>query len=644
MSDLYSRLYASKGKEYYKDAIISSSRLKIYPDVNLNKKIKGNSRISGDIDKQSQQKIIDMLITIGVRYGLNYREIAYVLLCTHIESGFNPDAAAGSTTAAGLAQATIDFVDYTYRNSSKWLGFVLDIKGERIFDAELGCYTVIFSFLRARDLVADHYSSSDDEYWKWLYYLHHDGMSSLRKFHSEQRNVSPDAVKWGNYIVSHLSDITSLLKNKKVNTKFKLSSGSGIPVAGKNYIAMITNGASPLFPDIVSHLESRPIFFRGVTDSNGMTMEICTRPGSEIVFSILRGNYKYFTMSGNAKRSDKEDISKQKQIHELGNSASFEIYIVKPGDTLLKLAKRYDKKVEEIAEDNNLKDPNIIHVGQKIKIVHDRDYQDNPKSAITYTSRYINEEIKQQIVKYLGVENGNTQGAIAYSRSHIALPAGSVSADVENKENIVHLKTTTDISIEQNKTVEQHQTDTEGTAKEYTASNGFEPVIIFLKGKMDENRVSDKTKNIIKDIAKKAGIQKIHVTSTLRTPREQARAMYENIRSKGVASQRYYKEYGRMVIQAGVDAGINNREFAIKKMEEKIIELINDDKLVSRHCVSEEMYSKRNVLDISKTRLGRYGNIFDREIQNYIDGIDGVKYISPYANRGEPAFHLEIVQ
>ena len=44
------------------------------------------------------------------------------------------------------------------------------------------------------------------------------------------------------------------------------------------------------------------------------------------------------------------------------------VHIVQPGDTLSKLAETYKTTVEAIQKANNLKDPNVIVVGQKLVI------------------------------------------------------------------------------------------------------------------------------------------------------------------------------------------------------------------------------------------------------------------------------------
>ncbi|MGX5100605.1 hypothetical protein [Enterobacter cloacae] len=303
MSDLYSELYASKGKAYFDSQIRDYSLLKLYPDIENTKIIRGNSRVSGDIDELSQQKIIDMLITIGVRYKLTYKEISYILLCAHVESGYNPDAAAGTTSAAGIGQFTNAFVKYTLRNSSKWLGFILDMSGKKIFDAESGCYALVFSYLRVKDLVSDHYKDVDNDYWCWIYYLHHDGMSALRQYNKNEHTISSEAIESANYIVGRMPVIEKLLKTTVVDTSFKLSSGVNEPVTNKDYVATISQLYDNSRPNIVSSLNGPLIFFKGKTDEEGKTEKISALIGAEIVFTILKDNYKKLAMSGYAQNS-----------------------------------------------------------------------------------------------------------------------------------------------------------------------------------------------------------------------------------------------------------------------------------------------------------------------------------------------------
>lgn len=45
------------------------------------------------------------------------------------------------------------------------------------------------------------------------------------------------------------------------------------------------------------------------------------------------------------------------------------IYIVKAGDTLWSIAKRYKTSVDKIIKTNNIMDPDKLEIGQKILII-----------------------------------------------------------------------------------------------------------------------------------------------------------------------------------------------------------------------------------------------------------------------------------
>lgn len=646
MSDVYSYLNAAKGLAYKSEQIKNYSLIKVYPEVDTTRELRGNSRIIGDADKSVQDKIIDMLITISARYLLNYKEIAYILLTTKVESGFNPDAAAGTTSAAGLAQATAAFVSDAKSKSLNALGFTLDIENEKIFNAEKGCYAVIYSFLINKAKVLQYYSVNQRDYWKWLYLLHHDGINSLAGYSAGTHKISKDGDKWADYILERLPTVETLLKSTTVKTTFKLSTDDGTPVVGKNYIAVISRRVDSTCPNLVSGKNDPLIFIKGVIDSEGKTAEINALAGAEIIFTILKDNYQKLAISDSAISSEKKQEKSKKKAIPL-NSKSNSTYAVKSGDTLSNIAKVNGTTVDKIAKLNNLTNVNVLHIGQILKLTEDSSSDTENSTNRNYISRYVPTDIKQAILKYLGFEQGNAKAAMSYSRSHIVLPVGSISTNTDKNKNVVHLKTTTkpETVKTRQKPPEKHQTDDKGTAKSTIVSIDFEPKIIFIKGQLDENRVSEKSKKIIKAIAKEAGVHIVHITSTLRTAEEQAQAMYTNMCNKGVASQlEYYGRNGRVVINAGVNAGVGNRHAALTAMINKIKELQGDNKIVSRHCVSESMYAVTNVMDISKTKLNSHGRNFDKAIINYMKKSQAVKYISPYANSGEPAFHLEIEQ
>lgn len=500
MSDLYEYLNAKKGKAYFDDQIKPFSLISLYPDIDTSRNLRGNSRTIGDADKDVQDAIIDMIITIAVRYGLNYKEISYILLTTKVESGFNPDAAAGTTSAAGLAQGTVGFIEDALTQSEDILGFQLDLRNEEVFDAEKGCYAVVYSFILNKSKVMESYTSDQSEYWEWLYLLHHDGAYSLGKYIAGTRKKSADGKKWALYINKHLSVVEGLLKNTEVNTKFKLSTGNNTAFKNKNYIAAISPFPSLTCPNLVSDYEKALVFIKGVTDANGMTESVNAIAGSEIVFTILADNYKELARA----TVEKNTNEKHKTL----------TYTVKKGDTLSAIAKKYSVSVEKLARINKIHNVNMLRIGAKLKIP-DRNQNHG------YVSRYVSEQTKKEILKSVGVENANTKAAIEYSRSHIVLPKGSKSADSEKKNNVIHIKTTTtdkSVAGRSKNEPEKHQTTSEGNAKKISVVNDFEPVVDFSKDipLSLKNLVTNHSLDIIKEIMKSSGVHKIMITSTLR--------------------------------------------------------------------------------------------------------------------------------
>lgn len=99
-------LYASKGKAY-KDSEIKA--YSYYNDTIKGTGPRGSSRVHGDAPKAVQKTAIETIIAEGKKAGMNNDDIALTLAIARLESGFNPDAAAGTTSAHGLGQ----FVDKT---------------------------------------------------------------------------------------------------------------------------------------------------------------------------------------------------------------------------------------------------------------------------------------------------------------------------------------------------------------------------------------------------------------------------------------------------------------------------------------------------------------------------------------------------
>lgn len=179
----------------------------------------------------------------------------------------------------------------------------------------------------------------------------------------------------------------------------------------------------------------------------------------------------------------------------------------------------------------------------------------------------------------------------------------------------------------------------------------FNDIIVEFDKNIEEERqkiVSEKTKNTLKKAAKTSGNKKVVITSTIRSPRKQAEAMYNN-ESNGRHIR--YASPGRQVLDVYSQTKNQGREKTINAMVEKINELSKQGKRVSLHCVAESEYAKLNIIDISYIKgLTNYKKF----ILDLANDSSVLKIIHPIKNigtsgkisydDGEPAIHIEIKQ
>lgn len=163
------------------------------------------------------------------------------------------------------------------------------------------------------------------------------------------------------------------------------------------------------------------------------------------------------------------------------------------------------------------------------------------------------------------------------------------------------------------------------------------PVIQFSNPARDLAKVTQYSLKVLQDIMSVSGVPRVIITSTARTPAEQARIMFENIERHGIDHQkRLYGNYGDRVIdhylilkQSG-----KNRSEIITGMTAKIYQL--GPGKVSRH-VGDPL--KLNVVDIAPSSI----EVPRRAV--FEDAIKNEARVSRFLlPPGDPAYHLEIPQ
>lgn len=148
--------------------------------------------------------------------------------------------------------------------------------------------------------------------------------------------------------------------------------------------------------------------------------------------------------------------------------------------------------------------------------------------------------------------------------------------------------------------------------------------------------VSTKSIQILKAVASAAGVSELFITSTQRSAEDQARAMFDNLQSEGVAKQKLlYGSMGDKVIDRYVLLKKQGKTAAqIKLGMTSYIKELGPGK-VSKHCADPK---KLNVVDIAP------GSIGNRR-QKFMQAVAKEKRISKLlVPPNDPAFHVEIPQ
>lgn len=159
--------------------------------------------------------------------------------------------------------------------------------------------------------------------------------------------------------------------------------------------------------------------------------------------------------------------------------------------------------------------------------------------------------------------------------------------------------------------------------------------------------VSEVSKSVISNAADSCGIEEVTITSTIRPPREQALAMYNNIKAGRIIR---YKEPGQIVTricQQGIAEGLDKDEI-IELMTKRIADLSAQGKRVSLHCVADDVYRQCNIIDISYKYIAASKRIpfvkalaMSKDIKKMIQPL--TEEVDVY-DVSEPAIHVEIPQ
>lgn len=446
MSTIYEFLCAKRGRAYSEKQIESHSWLKLNPEIEKQpNEIAGNSRVWGDISFENQALVIDRLVEMGARYKLTYREIAYLLLMVRVESGFNPDAAAGTTSAAGLAQYTKATVIEARKPhlSKHFLGFELDLSGKNVFDAERGAYGALLSYFICKHRATKYFP---DDIEANIYLFHHEGWYLNPVGKDGDANVVAVRKIIKAEILGRLDEAECLLKTK-TKVQFALRTADGKPYASQPFMAVLPAKGGDNQPAAVQHKQDVKVV-TGATDSQGRTPAFDVDGLSEVVFSILNVNYKKLLLLFPGKGTGQITSCK-----------------VGRGDSLSSLAKAHKTTVEALAKANGIKDVNKLSVGQVLRIPGAND----DSSPAYWWRRPETDWLASVIAPHIGAEGvEDTEAVIEHKRSHVALPAGNKAHDpavLHNNITIVGGRTAAQLTSTQRSQKILHQTNEAQSAK-----------------------------------------------------------------------------------------------------------------------------------------------------------------------------------
>ncbi len=185
-NDIYTSMVQPPGAAYRSNQIESWSHYR--EPIDESRPLHGQSRRWGDASPEVQSRVIDSLIESSRDAGLTPRETAYVLAIARVESGFNPDAAAGTTSASGLGQ----FIDKTGKHYG--------LNNANRFDVDAQSDALVAHFVDNRNLARDRGQGED-----YIYKYHHDGPTrDYGGLGLSQRKVAPHLDEYEQFVNQRL--------------------------------------------------------------------------------------------------------------------------------------------------------------------------------------------------------------------------------------------------------------------------------------------------------------------------------------------------------------------------------------------------------------------------------------------------------
>ncbi len=342
----YNVFYAKKGAPYKKEKLVRWSHYSEPVDTRAGR-VRGNSRIWGDASQDVQRHVIDSLIVAAKKKGFNIRRIAMLLAMANIESGFNPDASAGTTSASGLGQ----FINAT--------GLEYGLHDGNRFDMAANVAAIIAYFKYNEKLVKKHGKPD-----VWVYKYHHDGPT--RDYGGEKltnQKFAPLAAKYEEALnIGHALTIEDPV-------------GAPIPdavirVTQNGKTAVLKTNEKGVLPRVKADPEKGPITI-AIQKANEEFKEL-----GEIAISTW--NSAWTVIAPNQKVALKTHLHVKPSN---GAAPQTGIHEVTKGQTISRIAFLHETTYQEVAKLNGIEKPYLIFPGQKLKVPVKKGAKAAPKAA-----------------------------------------------------------------------------------------------------------------------------------------------------------------------------------------------------------------------------------------------------------------------
>jgi LysM repeat protein len=329
----YNVFYSRKGAAYRKEKVKEYSAYFLPIDTRPGR-LAGNSRIWGDASHDVQRQVIDAIVVAAKKEGFNVRRIAMLLAMVKIESGFNPDAAAGTTSASGLGQ----FIKKTGRKYG--------LNEENRFEVGPSIKALIGYF---KDNEALAKKNGDPDYFVYKY--HHDG---------------PTQESGGTALATNEFKPLAAAYEKALTAGHVLTvldpGGQGIPDAD---IKVAQGGKAAILK----------------TNEHGMVPAFLASPDFgpvQVYIKKVDGTFKYLADLAIDKLESawtlvapKERVPLKTHLHEPKAPAAApapDTHKVDSGETVSRIARDHGTTYQELCKLNGIEKPYTIYPGQILKL------------------------------------------------------------------------------------------------------------------------------------------------------------------------------------------------------------------------------------------------------------------------------------